>query len=137
MKPHIISNVSKVRPPACAGRFYPADATELRQKVRRLLAAAKAPDGPAPKAIIAPQAGLDGFTLVPLLVGDVGDEEVAELLAALWDGPETCIVVSSDLSHYHDYQTARLLDQTTARAIEAIQAEQLDGNQACGVRPIR
>src|SRR5437773_6916479 len=59
MKPHVISNVSKVRPPACAGRFYPADATELRQKVRRLLAPAKTPDGPAPKAIIAPHAGYD------------------------------------------------------------------------------
>src|SRR6266487_5240967 len=49
----------KVRPPACAGRFYPADATELRHMVKNLLTAAKTPDGPAPKAIIAPHAGYD------------------------------------------------------------------------------
>jgi AmmeMemoRadiSam system protein B len=34
-------------------------------------------------------------------------------------------------------KSALILDQTTAHAIEASQAEQLDGDQACGFRPIR
>ena len=83
------------------------------------------------------QTVLDGFTLVPLLVGDAGDEEVAEVLAALWDGPEICIVVSSDLSHYHDYQTARATDCATSEIIEGLGGAFLDAEQACGYRPIR
>src|SRR6266567_6674623 len=59
MKPRATSNVPTVRPPACAGRFYPADATELRQVVKNLLASANTHAGPAPKAIIAPHAGYD------------------------------------------------------------------------------
>ena len=83
------------------------------------------------------QTVLDGFALVPLLVGDADDEGVAEMLAALWDGPETCIVVSSDLSHYHDYQTARATDWATSQIIEGLRGECLDAEQACGYRPIR
>ena len=56
--------------------------------------------------------------MVPLLVGDVTPKEVAQVLRQLWDRPGTLIVVSSDLSHYHDYETARRLDAATAAAIE-------------------
>ena len=56
------------------------------------------------------QALLPSFALVPLVIGDASAQEVAEVLRRLWGGPETAIVVSSDLSHYHDYDTARRLD---------------------------
>src|SRR5215813_2065930 len=56
----------------------------------------------------------------------------AEVLRRLWGGPETLIVVSSDLSHYHDYDTARRLDAATAAAIERGEWESLGPNQACG-----
>src|SRR5262245_20228925 len=46
-------------------------------------------------------------SIVPVLVGDAEERTVAELLRRLWGGPETAIVVSSDLSHYHDDATAR------------------------------
>ena len=61
---------------------------------------------------------LASFRVVPLLVGDVTPEEIAQVLLQLWDRPGTLIVVSSDLSHYHDYETARRLDAATAAAIE-------------------
>ena len=83
------------------------------------------------------QVALARFSLVPLVIGDAPDEQVREVIDLLWGGPETRFVISSDLSHYHDYQTARMLDQTTARAIEALKAKELDGDQACGFRPIR
>jgi len=230
MKPPVTSNMPKVRPAACAGRFYPAEPTKLRHLVKSLLASANTPDGPAPQAIIAPHAGYDfsgpvaasayaslqsacesikrvvligpahyaefagfatssadafstplgsvsldsgaierlrflpqvklfdqahepehclevhlpflqtilyGFALVPLLVGDAAEEEVAEVLAAIWEGHETCVVVSSDLSHYLDYPTAKAVDEQTSLVIEGLRGEQLDSNQACGVRPIR
>lgn len=222
--------MATVRHPAVAGRFYPADATELRAMVRECLAAAPSPPpGPGPKAIIAPHAGyvysgpiagtayarlavdrdlirrivllgpahrvpfhglaassaeafetplgivpidteaiatvaalpqvlvFDGahdvehslevhvpfiqelfadVSLVPLAVGDATPAEVREVLDALWGGPETRIVISSDLSHYHDYDTATRLDEATSRAIELLDFEAILYDHACGRNPI-
>ncbi len=81
------------------------------------------------------QAVLDDFAIVPLAVGDASAEEVAQVIERLWGGPETLIVVSSDLSHYHAYGVARTLDRETATAILSLQSS-LDHEQACGATPI-
>lgn len=218
-----------IRPPAVAGRFYPADADRLEADIRRYLIDADAPedceDYPLVKAIVAPHAGYpysgpvaasayvhlactdipvkrfvllgpahfapvrgmaissaaafdtplgrvpvddDGranalslpgvsidddahapehclevqlpflqelfldFSIIPLLVGETTAEEVAAVLEALWDGPETRIVVSSDLSHYRDQATARQLDGETAAAIVGLRPDALREDSACG-----
>ena len=72
------------------------------------------------------------FTIVPLLVGEATADAVAAVLDALWDGPETRIVISSDLSHFHDYATARRLDGQTAEAIVALRPAALRDDCACG-----
>jgi len=82
------------------------------------------------------QIALAGFKLVPLVVGEASAEEVGGVLNELWGGDETCIVVSSDLSHYHDYRTAQQIDRKTAHVIESLTGQGLDGDQACGCRPI-
>lgn len=79
---------------------------------------------------------LDDFKLVPLVVGDARPAEVGAVLEALWGGPETLIVISSDLSHYQDYQTARNLDSATSQAIEALRYEDIGYDQACGRNPV-
>ena len=79
---------------------------------------------------------LTDFSLVPLVVGDTRPEEVAEALEAVWNGPETLIVISSDLSHYHDYATAQKMDEATSRAIEALQPESIHYDDACGRNPV-
>lgn len=79
---------------------------------------------------------LDNFTLVPLVVGDARPDEVAEVLERLWGGPETLIVISSDLSHYHDYATARQMDRATSNAIEKLELEEIHSENACGCRPL-
>ena len=56
------------------------------------------------------QALLDHFSLLPLVVGEAGTDEVAEVLELLWGGDETLIVISSDLSHFHPYAAAQILD---------------------------
>jgi hypothetical protein len=220
----------KVRPPAVAGRFYPADPVALRQLITDLLAEATPATGPSPKALIVPHAGylysgpiaasayaqlipardqikrialfgpshyvalrglattsaeafatplglvpvdleavrkvrllpqvreldeahanehslevqlpflqcvLGDFTLVPLAVGDATPEEISEVLDVLWGGPETRFVISSDLSHYHDFQTARRLDRATAKAIESLNPGHIGEEGACGRMPIR
>lgn len=82
------------------------------------------------------QVVLNDFTLVPLIVGEAAPETVASVLEALWGGPETLIVISSDLSHYLDYATARALDAETCRAIESGDTSLLDPYSACGCRPL-
>ena len=81
------------------------------------------------------QTVLDEFSVVPFAVGDASAEEVAAVIERLWGGPETLIVVSSDLSHYHPYAAARQIDRGTAAAILALDAA-LDHEQACGATPI-
>lgn len=78
---------------------------------------------------------LDDFTLVPLAVGEATPEAVGEVLDRLWGGPETLIVISSDLSHFLPYTTANRIDGETCRHIL-----QFDGHirpeQACGAFPV-
>ena len=83
------------------------------------------------------QRALGSFSLVPLLVGEAEAEEVANVLEQLWGGPETVVVISSDLSHYLDYSTAQRLDTATADAITALEPDQIHPNQACGRLPIQ
>ena len=75
-------------------------------------------------------------SIVPLLVGEAPAAMVSEVLSRLWGGPETLIVVSSDLSHFHDVETARKLDSETGRLIELMRPDRIDGSGACGHRAL-
>ena len=220
--------MSRIRPAAVAGLFYPADPAQLHSEIQSMLSMAE-PTGAKPKALIVPHAGyiysgpvaasafaqlenikhsvnrvillgpchrvplsglatssadyfetplgsikidrdaidliaslpqveefdlthqqehslevqlpflqevLDNFSLVPLVVGDTHAEEVSEVLERLWGGDETLIVISSDLSHYHDYNTARAMDTETCQAIEAMNPAAIHYDQACGRNPV-
>ena len=81
------------------------------------------------------QATLDNWKIVPLAVGDATPQEVAEVLDLLWGGPETLIVVSSDLSHYQPYRDAQALDRSTAQAILDL-SQNVSHTQACGGTPV-
>jgi AmmeMemoRadiSam system protein B len=223
-----MSPSAHIRPPAVAGLFYPADATELARTIRAFLAAVPAAEGERPKALIVPHAGyvysgavaahayarlvplrstvrrvvllgpahrvplhglalpavegfatplgsvaidtegahaalalpqvsasdlahnlehslevqlpflqtvLEDFSLLPFAVGAATPSQVAQVLDLLWDGPETLIVISSDLSHYHGYAAAQSIDRGTAQDILALEPS-LDHEQACGATPI-
>ena len=78
---------------------------------------------------------LGEFELLPIAVGFGPSEQVTSALEAVWNGPETLIVVSSDLSHYHTYGEAQKLDDATTQAILARRSE-LSDEQACGARII-
>lgn len=78
------------------------------------------------------QTALGSFRVVPLLFGDAAPRDVADVLRRLWGGPETLIVASSDLSHYHSHEIARRVDLATAAAIEHGDWRSLGPNQACG-----
>lgn len=83
------------------------------------------------------QRSLGRFTVVPVLVGDATDTEVAGVLDAAWDGPETLVVLSTDLSHYLDHATATSRDRRTADAVCAREPELIADADACGAHPLR
>lgn len=80
------------------------------------------------------QSVLPHFTLVPLLVGQCSPLLICSLLQELDDG-HTLFVISTDLSHYHDYQQARSTDQQTLDKILHYDAT-LVGEQACGCQAL-
>lgn len=212
----------RVRPPAVAGTFYPADPVRLRGMIEGFLDGAATSPHNHPKAIISPHAGyiysgpvaaaayaeldpdevrrvvllgpshyvwfqgmaLPGvdafrtplgdvpladpmpvqlpvvasahtrehslevqlpflqvvaaeFDLVPIAVGDADSRSVADAIEEAAGGPETLIVVSSDLSHYLDYEAARHVDSVTAEHIVRGEGSALARESACGLRGIQ
>ncbi|MCX7962626.1 MAG: AmmeMemoRadiSam system protein B [Burkholderiales bacterium] len=101
----------------------------------RVSAAAHAPEHSLEVQLPFLQAVLGDFALVPLAVGDASVEEVAEVIERLWGGPETLVVVSTDLSHYLDYETARRVDAATLARIAAC-ATDIGHEEACGATPL-
>jgi AmmeMemoRadiSam system protein B len=83
------------------------------------------------------QQTLGEFKLVPLVVGDTKTDLLANMIQQFCDDDQTLILISTDLSHFHDYQTARELDSRTANAIESLLPQLLSPEDACGAYPLR
>ena len=79
---------------------------------------------------------LDDFVILPLVAGRVDRKRLATLLDAVWGDDETVVSVSSDLSHFHDYDTARRRDEATSDAIVHFRPEQIGPRDACGAVPV-
>ncbi len=79
---------------------------------------------------------LADFKLVPVVIGDASEEDVAGLLDRAWGGPETLIVVSTDLSHFLNYHDCQILDGETVAAIERFDTTRFGQNSACGRVPV-
>jgi len=77
------------------------------------------------------QRALGDVDVIPLLAGDTNGDEVADVLDALWGGPETLIVISTDLSHYLPDHEARQTDAATIARILALDGP-IDHAHACG-----
>jgi hypothetical protein len=77
------------------------------------------------------QVALSQFSVLPLLAGRALADEVTELLDALWGGPETLVVVSSDMTHYLDYETTQRRGEATARAVAALRADGIPPDGFC------
>jgi AmmeMemoRadiSam system protein B len=83
------------------------------------------------------QRTLQDFQLLPIACGQASADEVARVLDLVWGGPETLVLVSSDLSHYHDYETAQRMDRMSSTAIEELAPDKLHAESACGLVPVR
>ena len=83
------------------------------------------------------QETLNDFKIVPLVVGDADSELLSQMILKYSEDDQTLIVISTDLSHYHDYKTSCELDLHTAKAIESLTPELLSPEDACGAYPLR
>ena len=75
---------------------------------------------------------LGDVEVLPVLVGSPAPGQVSRLLGEVWGGPETAIVISSDLSHFHDYATAAAKDAETSLGLERLSMRVCEGHRACG-----
>ena len=79
---------------------------------------------------------IDEFKLLPIVVGQAAPADVAQVLEKLWGGAETLIVLSSDLSHFLDYENAQAIDARTCQAIENLNPGSIERDGACGRFPV-
>jgi len=79
---------------------------------------------------------LKNFKLIPAVVGQASEVDVAHFISQVWD-EKTLILISSDLSHYLDYPSARQFDLQTSEAILNLQSEKIQHAGACGRIPIQ
>ncbi len=78
---------------------------------------------------------LGNFSLIPVVVGRATPDEVAALIDACWAGPETLVLISSDLSHYLPYDDAEATDSDTLQRILSLDGP-LPARRACGARGV-
>src|SRR3990167_659860 len=78
------------------------------------------------------QAIFSDYKIVPLLVGNTPSETVEGVLQTIRDESDTLILISSDLSHYLQYDAAKAIDQKTIHSILALDSGSIQPNQACG-----
>jgi MEMO1 family protein len=91
------------------------------------------------------QVALGDFSFVPLVMGDQSENTCCKLAAAIHQaarGKKILIVASSDLSHFHDYNEAKKMDEVILRHLKESDAVGLmetitSGTaEACGGGPM-
>lgn len=78
----------------------------------------------------------DQLQIAPFLSGR-SEQQVATLLELICEDDSVLPVISSDLSHYLEYQEAVEVDQATSKAIESLNTEGLNPSCACGLIAIK
>ncbi|MGC9456998.1 MAG: AmmeMemoRadiSam system protein B [Halothiobacillaceae bacterium] len=78
-----------------------------------------------------------GFSLLPIVVGNAAPEDVAEVLRQAWTDPDTLLVVSTDLTHFLDYDSATRIDRVTSDAILRMDGGRIRPEHACGYLPLQ
>ncbi len=75
---------------------------------------------------------LDAVTVQPLLVAEPSAARVADIIAPYWERDDCLTVISTDLSHFLDYDAARRRDLASDGSIMALDGAGIGPEQACG-----
>lgn len=71
---------------------------------------------------------LDDFQIIPILIGQASNDDIHNLATAIhkYLTPNSIIIISSDLSHYPNYEIANSVDERTIKSILTGDAETFD-----------
>jgi AmmeMemoRadiSam system protein B/AmmeMemoRadiSam system protein A len=75
--------------------------------------------------------------VVPMIVGQISPKNLDAILDSVWGGPETLILISSDLSHYMSAENAYRKDFETCALIDNLAEQKISSDRACGHQPLR
>jgi AmmeMemoRadiSam system protein B len=73
--------------------------------------------------------------ILPLVISNINLEKAREIAEKIKDF-KGIFIVSSDLSHFHPDNEAKILDRKTIKTIENLDSEKLKDIDACGFSPI-
>ena len=82
------------------------------------------------------QTVLDEFKLIPIVVGQSSAASTSMIIEKYLKEPTDLVVISTDLSHFLDYEHALQKDRKTNQNILKKQGEALDFDDACGRMPV-
>jgi AmmeMemoRadiSam system protein B len=76
--------------------------------------------------------------VIELIYGDIQPKQLANLILALLQNSKNSVVISSDLSHFHNLNEANRLDKSCLKAVAALDLEEFKkGCEACGLIGIK
>jgi len=76
--------------------------------------------------------------VIELIYGDISDKALANIILALIQNKDNAVVISSDLSHFHNLEEAKRLDMSCLTAVNTLDIQALKkGCEACGLTGIK
>ncbi|MCO4845407.1 MAG: AmmeMemoRadiSam system protein B [Sulfurovum sp.] len=76
--------------------------------------------------------------VIELIYGDIPAKSLANLISALLNNKDNTVVISSDLSHFHNLKEAKVLDKNCLKGVEKLDLTELEkGCKACGLTGIQ
>ena len=76
---------------------------------------------------------LKDFSIIPVVYGQVPYQVVEKVIEDIKDDrDDVVVVISTDLSHYYPYETARYLDLNCTQAVENLDLSKMEKCEACG-----
>ncbi len=72
--------------------------------------------------------------IIELIYSDTTPKNLAPLITALLQNKDNIVVISSDLSHFHSLEEAKVLDENCLKGVAALDLNELaNGCKACGL----
>ena len=76
--------------------------------------------------------------VVEIIYGDMEYKELAKVMKTILDEPETLLIVSTDLSHFHTLKEANRIDSICIEGVKKLDIDRLDsGCEACGLLGVK
>ena len=76
--------------------------------------------------------------VIELIYGDISAKKLANLITALLTNKDNAVVISSDLSHFHNLKEAKVLDRNCLKGVEKLDLSEIEkGCKACGLTGIQ